>query len=107
MGVIGDAQLVGDGQEQRVGRRDGVVLPELLDERIRLGGIAATKDRSRARVDEADLVPVLAGASEIGAIAIVDQRKNAAADRDPRLARMASLAPGGAIGPDLGGLLNV
>jgi hypothetical protein len=43
----------------------------------------------------------------IGAIAIVNQREDAATDRDPRLARMAGLFPGGAVRSDLGGLLDV
>ena len=49
----------------------------------------------------------LAPASEIGAIAIVDQRENAAADRNPRFADMTSLLPGVAESPDLRGLLNM
>jgi hypothetical protein len=44
---------------------------------------------------------------KIGAITIVHQREDAAADRDPRLLSMACLLPGGAIGPDLGGLLHM
>ena len=107
MGVVGDAELVRDGQEQRVGLGDGLVLLELLDQNIRLGGIAAAEDRPCLLVDKADLVLVLAPAAEIGAIAIVHQREDAAADRDARLARMAGLLPGGAEGPDLGGLLDV
>ena len=46
-------------------------------------------------------------AAEISAVAIVHQREDAAADRNPRLARMAGLFPGGAVGPDLGRLLDV
>jgi hypothetical protein len=71
---------------------------------MRLGGIAAAEDRPGPRVDESDLVLVFAPAAEIGAVVIVDQRKDAAADRDPRIGRMADLLPGGAVRPDLGGL---
>jgi len=46
MGVIVDAQLIGDRQEQRVGLCNALVLLELLDEDIRLGGIAASEDRA-------------------------------------------------------------
>ena len=60
MRVVGDAQLVGDGQQQRVGLGDGLVLLELLDQDIRLGGIAAAEDRPGLLVDEADLVLILA-----------------------------------------------
>jgi hypothetical protein len=43
----------------------------------------------------------------MGVIAIVDEREDAAADRNPRLARMAGLLPGSAVRPDLGGLLHM
>src|SRR3984957_8250052 len=107
MDVVGDAELIGDGEEQRIGFSDGFVRLELFDECIRLGGVAAAEDRPRPLVYESDLVLFLALVSEIGAIAVVDQREDTAADRDPRLARMAGLLPGGAVGPDLRGLLDV
>ena len=81
MCVVSDAKLVGDGQQQGVGFRDGFVLPELLDKDIRLSGIAAAEDRPGPWVDEADLVLVFAPAAEIGAIPIIDEREDAAADR--------------------------
>ena len=90
--------MVRDGQQQCVGLGDGLVLLELFDQGIRLGGVAAAEDRARVRVDESDLVVTVAGAPEISAVAIVDQRKDAAADRDARLALMAGLRPGGAVG---------
>ena len=62
--VVGHAQLIGDRQEQCVGLGDGFVLPELLDQDIRLGGVAAAEDRARARVDEPDLVVAVASAAE-------------------------------------------
>src|ERR1035437_7044799 len=74
---------------------------------MRLGGIAAAEDRPSPVVDESDLVIIFAPAPEIGAVTIVHQREDAAADRDPRLASMACLLPGSAVGPDLGGLLHV
>src|ERR1700737_1981867 len=74
---------------------------------MRLGGIAAAEDRPGPLVDESDLVVTVVPAAEIGAAAIVAQRKDAAADRDPRLASMAGLLPGGAVRPDLGGLLHM
>jgi len=51
MGVVVDAKLVGDGQEQRVGFRDGLVLLQLFDKGIRLGGITAAEDRPSPLVD--------------------------------------------------------
>ena len=60
MRVVGNAQLVGDGQQQRVGLGDSFVLPELLDQDIRLGGIAAAEDRPGPLVDESDLVIIFA-----------------------------------------------
>src|SRR5258706_6562535 len=74
---------------------------------MRLGGIAAAEDRRSPLVDESDLVINFAPAPKIGAVTIVHQRKDAAADRDPRLASMACLLPGSAVGPDLGGLLHM
>src|SRR2546430_15598418 len=74
---------------------------------MRLGCIAAAEDRPSPLVDESDLVIIFAPAPEIGEIAIVHQREDAAADRDPRLASMACLLPGSAVGPDLGGLLHM
>jgi hypothetical protein len=55
MRVVGHAQLVGDGQQQRVGLGDSFVFPELLDEYLRLGGVAAAEDRPGPLVDESDL----------------------------------------------------
>jgi hypothetical protein len=69
------------GQQQCVGLVDGLVLLELFDQGIWLGGVAAAEDRSRVRVDESDLVVTVARAPEISAVAIVDQREDAAAGR--------------------------
>ena len=80
---------------------------ELLDQNIRLGGIAAAEDRACGFVKEADLVRFLASSSEIGAITVVDQREDAAADGNARSASVARLLPGGAKGANLGGLLDV
>src|SRR5258706_9187051 len=74
---------------------------------MRLGGIAAAEDRPSPLVDESDLVINFAPAPKIGAVTIVHQCEDAAADRDPRLASMACLLPGSAVGPDLGGLLHM
>ena len=80
MRVVGNAQLIGDGQQQRVGLGDSFVFPELLDEVMRLGSIAAAEDRPRPLVDESDLVIIFAPAPKIGAVTIVHQREDAAAD---------------------------
>src|ERR1700722_3417088 len=107
MSVVGNAQLIGDGQQQRVGLGDGFVAPELLDEYIRLGRVAAAEDRPRQLADESGLVLRLTLVSKISAVAIVDQGEDAAADGDSWLASMARLLPGGTVGPDLGGLLHI
>ncbi len=80
MRIVSDAQLVRDRQEEGVGLRDSFVLFQLLDENVRLGGIASTEDRPGLLVNEADLVPLLVSASEVGAIAIIYERKDAPAD---------------------------
>ena len=56
MRIVGDTQLIRDRQQQSVGLGDGLVLPELLDEDVRLSGIAPAEDCSRLLVDKADFV---------------------------------------------------
>src|SRR6187402_438687 len=107
MRAIVHAELVGDRQQQRIRLRDRLVLPQLLDQRIRLPGIAPAEDRSRLRIDEADLVLASALPAEIGAVAIVDQREDAAADGYAGLACVAGVLPGRTIGADLRGLLHM
>ncbi len=46
VGVIVDTELIRDGQEQRVSLGDSFVFRELLDEDVRLGGVAAAKNGS-------------------------------------------------------------
>src|SRR5215469_1800559 len=98
MRVVGDAELVGYGHQQGIGLCDGLVVSQLLDKNIRLGSIATSEDGPSPRIDESNLVLVFALVSEIPAIAIVYEGNDAAADRDPRLARMARFAPRGAVG---------
>ena len=50
---------------------------------------------------------ILSPAAKVGDIPVVDQREDAAADRGPRLALVAGLAPGPAERLDLLGLLDV
>ena len=83
MRVVGHAQLVGDSQQQRIGLGDRLVLLELFDQGIRLGGVAAAEDCARVRVNKSDLVVTVTCAPEISAIAIVGQCNDAP---DPTLA---------------------
>ena len=53
MGVVVDAERVGDGQEQRVGLCDRFVRLELLDEDVGFGGVAPPEDRPPVGLDEA------------------------------------------------------
>src|SRR5580658_4900726 len=107
MRVIFNTQLIGDSQKQCVGLRDGLVLLELLDKNVRFGGIVATEDRSGRCADEADTVLILGAVAKIGAIAIVDEGEDAAADRHARFMCVAGFFPGGAESSDLAGLLDV
>jgi hypothetical protein len=107
MCIVGDTQLVRDGQQQRVGLGDGLILLELLDEDVGRGGVAPTKDGWGRIADEANLVGILTAAAREGAIALVHHRQDVAADRDARFACVAGRFPGGAEGSDLGGLLDV
>ncbi len=45
MGVVVDAELIGDGEQEGVGGGDRLVLLELGDEGVGLGGVAAAEDR--------------------------------------------------------------
>ena len=83
------------------------VFLQLLDEDVRLGGIAAAEDGALFFAEHADLVPLLAAAAEIHAVAVVDQREDAAADRHARRARVTGRLPRRAVDPDLLGLLDV
>src|ERR1700722_13282347 len=78
--VVIDAELIWYRQQQRVGLGNGFVLLELFDQNVRLGGVAAAENGAPVVAEEADRVCALAVAAEIGAVAIVHQRKNAAAD---------------------------
>src|SRR5580692_5460907 len=78
MGVVVDTKLIRDGQEQRVSFGDGFVFRELLNENVRLGGVAAAKNGACVVAEEADAVLVLVLAPEIGTVAVVHQRKDAA-----------------------------
>jgi len=97
VGVVIDAELVGHGQEQRVGLGDGLVLGQLLDEDVGLGGVAAAENGPPLRLDVAEVVRVL-GTAEVGAVAVVDEGEDAAADRNARASLMTGGGPRGAIG---------
>jgi len=107
MRIVGNTQLVWDGQQERVGFRDRLVFSKLFDQDIRLGCIATAEDRSCGFVKEAYFVLFLTAASEIATITVVDQCENTAANGDARSASMASLLPGGAEGANLRRLLDV
>ena len=42
--VVENAELIGDGQQQRIGFGNGFILPELLNEDVRFGSIVAAED---------------------------------------------------------------
>src|SRR5579883_2889244 len=94
MGVVIDAELVGHREQKRVSLGDSFILLELFDEDVRLGGVGAAENRAPVVAEEAERVFVLATVSEIGAVAIVHQREDTAADRYPRLARVSRRLPG-------------
>ena len=107
VGVVVDAELVGHGEQQRVGGCDRLVLLELLDQHIRLGSVGAAEDRLGLRVDEPDLVVVLVLAAEVCPVPVVGEGEDAPADRNPRLPLVASGLPCVAEGLDLLSLLQV
>ena len=56
------------------------VHPELRDEGIWLGGVAAAEDGTLAITEHTDLVALVTAAAKIHAVALVDQREDAAGD---------------------------
>src|SRR5690349_4466321 len=100
VGVVVHAQLIRDREEQCIGRRDGLVAGERLDERVGFRGVRAAEDRSRVGVDVADLVLITGVAAEVLPVAVVDDREDAATDGHPWLTPVPSLLPGLTIGFD-------
>src|SRR4051812_561030 len=88
VGVVVDAELVGDGEQQGAGGCDRLVLLQPLDPHIRLGSIGAAKDRLGLRVDEPDLAGVLVPPAEEGPVPVIAEREDTPADRAPRLPLM-------------------
>ena len=88
VGVVVDAELVGDREEQRVRLRDRLVGLELGDQSVGLGGVGPAEHGAHV-VDDADLIAARATA-EIGPVPVVDEREDGARDRDARLAPMAA-----------------
>src|SRR5271169_2772760 len=105
--VVVDTKLIRDSQEQRVSLSDRFVSGELFNEDIGLGGVAAAKNGPRVVAKQADRIVVLTFSSEITTIAVVDERKNAAAHRHTRLARMTGRLPCISKYADLLGLLDM
>src|SRR5580658_4985648 len=107
MRIVSNAKLVWDGQQKRVCFRNRRVLLELLDQHIRLSRIGPAKDRLSGAINVAELIAVLLPTTEIGTIAVVYKRKDAAANRDTRSPSVTGLFPGCTKSTDLFGLLNV
>src|SRR5579863_5744070 len=106
MSIVRNAELVWDGEQQRVCRRDRLVFPKLFDQNIRFRCVATAENCSCGFVKIADLVLFLTSSSEIESITIVDQGKNTAADGNARGTDVASFLPGCTKGANLRGLLN-
>src|SRR5579863_405255 len=106
MSIVRNAELVWDGEQQRVCRRDRLVFPKLFDQNIRFRCVATAENCSSGFVKIADLVLFLTSSSEIESITIVDQGKNTATDGNARGTDVASFLPGCTKGANLRGLLN-
>src|SRR3954447_23464023 len=105
--VVIHTELVRHGQEKRVGNIDRGVFLQLPDELLGLRRVGPAADGAGVLVDVADLVALVLRRAEVGAIAVVGDREDAAADRDPRFALMPGLLPGCPIRVDLPALLDV
>ena len=93
MGVVVDAELVGNGQQQRVCGRNCFVIAEFLDELIRLTGIGLAES-SQPTIQVTDLVLAICRVPEERPVQVADDREDASADRDSRLPLMAGGFPG-------------
>src|SRR4029078_11362274 len=80
---------------------------EPLAERIRVRGVRAPEDRAGALVDVPDVVAVTRSTAEVPAVAVVDEREDAAADGDARLAVVPCALPRLAEGMDVARLHDV
>jgi hypothetical protein len=107
VGVVLDAELIRDRQQERVGGRDGLVLPELIDELVRFGRVRAAEDRLHARLDVAHVVLVLVAGAEVHPVLPVDEREDRPAHRHAGLALVTCFLPRFPVCLDLLGLLNV
>src|SRR5690349_16105346 len=80
--VVFDSELVRHRQQQRVGRRDGLVRRELLHERAGLGRVRAAEDRAGGGVDVTALLLLLAAAPPaVRALVLVVERGDTPARR--------------------------
>jgi len=90
--VVGDAELVGDGDQNGVGFGDRLVLAKLFHQNVGLGDVAAAEDRPARLAEEADLVGILAARAEIGAVQVINQGDDVAAYRNAGRPRMPASA---------------
>ena len=68
--------MVWNGEQERVGLGDRLVLSKLLDENVRFSSVTAAEDRPCVFVKEPDFIAVLLRASsEIATITVIEQRK--------------------------------
>src|SRR5664280_667936 len=84
VGVVVDAELVGDRQQHGVGGRDRLVAGQLLDQLVGLGRVRAPEHGPEV-VDDADRVLGVEVVPEVRTVLLRDQREDGAADRDSRL----------------------
>src|SRR6185503_14642134 len=107
VGVVVHAELIGDREQQRIRCHDRLVTGELFDERVGLTRVRAAEDGTGVGVGVADLILVVGVATEIRAVAVIDDREDAAAHGHARLTPVSGLLPGLTIGFDLLSLLDV
>src|SRR3954452_16545721 len=91
--VVVDAELVGDGEQEGVGRRDRLVLRQLFDQLFGLTGVRPAEP-GRAAFEISDLVLAAGLLTEVGPVEVTDQWEDASADRDPRLTVVTRRLPG-------------
>src|SRR4051812_21918860 len=73
MRIVGNTELVRNGEQQRVRLSNCLVLLKLLNEHVRFSGITTAEDGSGLCVEEADAVLFLVSSSEVSAVEIIYQ----------------------------------
>ena len=72
MGVVRNAELVGNGEQQGVGLANRLIASELFDQGVWLSRVAPPEDGSCVLVNEPDLILLVPAVAEVGPVGLVN-----------------------------------